>query len=93
MWLAHFHFSAQIVMPANAGISDHTIERTEDGGIWRLDMSGSARRYLGMRVTIEGRRSDFDLLDVNRICRVDRPIEGPIHRQLTFHRLRRFGFD
>ena len=40
---------------------------TDGGGMWQLDLSGSARHYLGRRVTVEGRRSGFDLLDVHRI--------------------------
>lgn len=41
----------------------------EGGGVWQLDMPRSARRFLGRRVTVEGTRSGFDLLDVQR-CRV-----------------------
>ena len=39
----------------------------DGGGIWQLDVTGSARRYLGQRVTVEGIRSDFDLIDVHHI--------------------------
>lgn len=40
----------------------------DGGGMWQLDVTRSARRYLGRRVTVEGTRSGFDLLDVHRIC-------------------------
>ncbi|KRA83124.1 DUF5818 domain-containing protein [Altererythrobacter sp. Root672] len=40
----------------------------DDGGVWQLDMAvWGARKYLGQRVTIEGFRSEFDLIDVYRI--------------------------
>jgi len=39
----------------------------DGGGVWQLDVTGSARRYLGQRVTVEGVRSGYDLLDVERI--------------------------
>ena len=40
-----------------------------DGGVWQLDVgwSWNARRNLDRRVTVEGVRSGFDLLDVTRI--------------------------
>ena len=66
---------------------------TDAGGMWQLDMPGSARRYLGMRVTVEGRRSGFDLLDVHRIWPVDRPTKGLLHRWSSLRRPRRFGFN
>jgi hypothetical protein len=40
----------------------------DDGGMWQLDVSRkSVRRLLGRRVTVEGVRSDFDLIDVHSI--------------------------
>ena len=66
---------------------------TDGGGIWQLDMPGSARRYLGMRVTVEGRRSGFDLLDVHRIWPVDRPTKGLIHRWSSLRRAGHFGLS
>ncbi|GLV28725.1 hypothetical protein TomTYG75_12460 [Sphingobium sp. TomTYG75] len=45
----------------------YALER-DDGGTWQLDAPRSARRYLDRRVTVKGRRSGFDLLDVHRIC-------------------------
>lgn len=41
----------------------------DDGGRWRLDVSGKAERLLGRRVRVEGVRSGFDLLDVVSIDR------------------------
>jgi hypothetical protein len=41
-----------------------------DGGcVWALDVPSwrPARRFLGQRVTVEGTRSGFDLLDVHRL--------------------------
>lgn len=66
---------------------------TDGGGMWQLDLSGSARRYLGMRVTVEGRRSDFNLLDVHRIYPIDRPVDRLLRLQPTTRRLRRLGPD
>lgn len=42
----------------------------DGGGRWRLDAPWKARKLLGLRVRVEGVRSDFDLLDVERIERV-----------------------
>jgi hypothetical protein len=39
----------------------------DGGGVWQLDIAGSACRYLGQRVTVEGVRSGFNLMDVDRI--------------------------
>lgn len=46
----------------------------DGGGVWQLDVAvWGARKYLGQRVTIEGVRSDFDLIDVYRINPVAEP--------------------
>jgi hypothetical protein len=45
--------------------------RRDDGGRWRLDAGRSAERLLGQRVRVQGIRSGFDLLDVQRITRAD----------------------
>lgn len=39
------------------------------GGVWRLDIGWSWRapRLIGQQVTVEGTRSEFDMLDVRRI--------------------------
>jgi hypothetical protein len=41
--------------------------RMADGAEWRLDISGRYRRLLEQRVRITGRRSEFDMIDVDRI--------------------------
>ena len=38
----------------------------EGGGEWALDMD-NPRAYLGRRVTVEGLRSGFDRIDVEKI--------------------------
>jgi hypothetical protein len=45
------------------------ILQRDDGGRWRLDMVGRYEELLGRRVTVEGTRSGFDLLDVARVTR------------------------
>ncbi|MBB4639837.1 DUF5818 domain-containing protein [Rhizorhapis suberifaciens] len=41
----------------------------DDGGMWRLDlgMIWRIRRHVDRRITVEGARSGFDLLDVHRL--------------------------
>jgi hypothetical protein len=39
----------------------------DDGGEWRLDVSGRYHHLLGRRVRVSGTRSEFDMLDVKRI--------------------------
>ncbi len=46
----------------------YLLER-DGGGTWRLDLPGSGNGFIGQRVTVEGIRSGFDLLDVTRIRR------------------------
>lgn len=41
--------------------------RVADGGEWRLDCNRMYRHLCGQRVRVVGVRSDFDLLDVERI--------------------------
>ena len=50
----------------------YTLEM-DDGGVWRLDVGWGwkVRCNLDMRVTVDGIRSGFDLLDVQRICARD----------------------
>lgn len=43
--------------------------RVDDGGEWRLDIGKRYRDLLGLRVQVTGKRSGFDLLDVERIDR------------------------
>jgi len=39
----------------------------DGGGTWQLDVLGSPDFYLGKRVTVEGVRSGFNLIDVQDI--------------------------
>lgn len=41
--------------------------RMADNGEWRLDISGRYQHLLGRRVRITGRRSEFDMIDVDYI--------------------------
>ncbi|WP_394440577.1 DUF5818 domain-containing protein [Sphingobium naphthae] len=45
----------------------YPVLRMEDGGEWRLDISGRHHHLLGRRVRVSGTRSEFDMLDVKRI--------------------------
>jgi Protein of unknown function (DUF5818) len=56
----------------------HTlILKRDDGGRWRLDAPRKAHRLVGTRVTIEGKRSGFDMLDVDRIYPEGQPPGEP----------------
>jgi len=57
------HVETGILRPGKWGYS----LEVDGGGVWQLDIAGSARRYIGQRVTIEGIRSGFDLIDVHRV--------------------------
>ncbi|WP_230481587.1 DUF5818 domain-containing protein [Sphingomonas sp. Leaf21] len=51
----------------------HVLE-IDGGGVWQFDAPWSAaKRHCNQRVTVEGTRSGFDLLDVDRIAPVDHP--------------------
>lgn len=41
--------------------------RVDDGGEWRLDVGRRYSHLLGHRVRVRGKRSDFDMIDVERI--------------------------
>ncbi|WP_447726023.1 DUF5818 domain-containing protein [Sphingomonas koreensis] len=43
------------------------ILEVDDGGSFALDTMRSARKFLGLRVTIDGTRAGFDLIEVERI--------------------------
>lgn len=45
------------------------ILRRDDGGRWRLEADPEAEQFLGQRVRIEGVRTGFDLLSVERLTR------------------------
>lgn len=47
--------------------------RMDDGGGWRIEAGWSARKLLGRRVRIEGRRDGFDLVAAKRIEPVSMP--------------------
>lgn len=49
----------------------------DGGGMWQLDVTGSADRHLNTRVTVEGRRSGYDLIDVYRLYPADAPPPPP----------------
>jgi hypothetical protein len=56
----------------------HTlILKRDDGGRWRLDVPRKADRLVGRRVTIEGKRSAFDMIDVHRIYPEGQPPRQP----------------
>jgi hypothetical protein len=57
----------------------HTLVlKRDDGGRWRLDAPRNAHRLVGRRVTIEGKRSGFDRLDVHRIYPEGQPPKQPV---------------
>ncbi len=68
--------------------SRNGIYRLEVGGgaFWYVDISGRVRHLDGHQVTVEGTRSDFNLLDVDRIWAWDGP---PPPRLLLTGRMRR----
>lgn len=45
----------------------YPVLRVADGGEWRLDLRGRYQHLLGARVRVRGRRSEFDMLDVDSI--------------------------
>ena len=45
------------------------ILQRDTGGRWRLDAEPEVENLLGLRVRVEGVRSDFDVLEVSRIVR------------------------
>lgn len=63
------HIETGILRPGCWGYSLHM----DGGGVWELDVTGSARKLLGQRVTVEGTRAGFNLLDVERIYLHDAP--------------------
>ena len=66
------HVETGILRPGRWGYS----LQMDCGGVWQLDVSGSARRYRGKRVTVEGTRSGFDLIDVHHIRLASAPGEA-----------------
>lgn len=43
----------------------------DGGGCWRLEVSWRARKWLGKRVRVVGRRVEFDLIEVDSISALD----------------------
>lgn len=57
------HIETGILRPGCWGYSLHM----DGGGIWELDVTRSPRKLLGQRVTVEGTRAGFNLLNVDLI--------------------------
>lgn len=57
------HVETGVLRPGRWGYS----LEMDGGGVWQLDMPRPVHRYLGERVTVEGVRSGFDLIDVYRV--------------------------
>ncbi|MEP2103758.1 MAG: DUF5818 domain-containing protein [Parasphingorhabdus sp.] len=55
---------------------------TDGGGKWMLDIKGSARKLIGKRVTVEGKRMGFDLIYVNRVWHEGKPWRLSIWKKL-----------
>ncbi|WP_010339570.1 DUF5818 domain-containing protein [Sphingobium yanoikuyae] len=49
------------------GDGPYPVLRMSDGGEWRLDVSRPFHHLLGQRVRVVGKRSEFDMLDVDLI--------------------------
>ncbi len=61
------HVETGILRPSQHGL--YALEM-DGGGVWQLDVGWwKARRLIGQRVTVEGTRGGFDLLDVDDIKR------------------------
>lgn len=45
----------------------YPVLRIDGGGQWRLDLPSRYHKLIGRRVRVTGRRSEFDMLDVERI--------------------------
>lgn len=60
------HKVTGILHPSQHGL--YALE-VDGGGVWQLDVGWGwkARKLAGRRVTVEGTRGGFDLLDVRRI--------------------------
>jgi hypothetical protein len=60
------HVETGILRPSQYGL--YALE-IDGGGVWQLDVGWGwkARKLVGQRVTVEGARAGFNLLDVKRI--------------------------
>lgn len=57
------HRETGLLIMARRGYELHV----DGGGVWALDFNRSPKALLGRRVTVEGTRGGFDLLDVRTI--------------------------
>lgn len=67
------HIETGILRPGRWGYS----LAMDGGGVWQLDASTKYGQLLGQRVTVEGTRAGFNLLDVTRIWRTGDPPPAP----------------
>jgi hypothetical protein len=63
MPLGKFYVEEGLLLRQRGGL----ILQRDDGGRWRLEADPDAEHMIGLRVRVEGVRSDFDVLDVSRI--------------------------
>lgn len=61
------HIETGILRPGCWSYSLHM----DGGGIWELDTTRPMRKLLGQRVTVEGTRAGFNLLEVNKVLAVN----------------------
>jgi hypothetical protein len=67
------HIETGILRPGRWGYS----LEMDGGGIWELDVTGSPRKLLEKRVTVEGTRAGFNLLNVRRVWPAGDPPPAP----------------
>jgi hypothetical protein len=81
------HIETGILRPGCWGYSLHM----DGGGIWELDTTRPMRKLLGQRITVEGTRAGFNLLDVNKVLAVNgipvRPLRMTIEEALSSIRM------
>lgn len=63
MPVGKFHRETGMLLVQRGGI----ILQRDDGGRWRLVCDEDVESLLGSRVTVEGVRAGFDVIDVSRI--------------------------
>lgn len=64
------HVETGVLRPSQYGL--YALEM-DGGGVWQLDcgLGWKARKLVGQRVTIEGTRAGFNLLEVTRMRTMD----------------------
>jgi Protein of unknown function (DUF5818) len=67
------HIETGILRPGRWGYS----LEMDGGGIWEMDVTRSPRKMLGQRVTVEGTRAGFNLLNVRRVWPAGDPPPAP----------------